>query len=275
MKLGFILFIAFAGLLFILGCKDAKTGIVIPETVEKYPTTLNTEWEYETASYVAKYDKNGNLGIDSLLQPMTYSILKISSVNDSVNGERNLIRFDFSYKSGVSVVKNWYRNSDNTFERIASSGYSEVWVTPKLKKSDPIHFLQHLLRNTFPDGIVFSPNDSVYINKRIILQYPLVVGKSWDVFITKDFFITRTILWKQLLPYRNGNVNCYDIKSIYYRDNGLDRQTDEHDFISLEYGLVKRETIIDSLPLTTVENPDGTGDFVRFKITSTLVRKSN
>jgi len=132
-----------------------------------------------------------------------------------------------------------------------------------------------LLKNTFPDGIIFSPNDSTYINKRIVLQYPLAVGKSWDIFLPIGWRITRTILGKQLILYQNSNVDCYDIKSIYYRGNGIDKQTDEHDYISLEYGLVKRETIIDSLPLTTMENPDGTGEFVRFKITSTLIRKSN
>ncbi|MCK9426903.1 MAG: hypothetical protein M0Q21_12770 [Ignavibacteriaceae bacterium] len=259
----------------LLGCKDPKTGIVIPETVEKYPTTLNTEWEYETASYVAKYDKNGNLGNDSLLQPTTHSILKISSINDSINEEKNLVRFDFSYKSESPIVNHWYRNSNSTFERIAFSGYSEVWVTPKIRKSDPLIFLKHLSRNLFPDGIIFSTNDSAYFSKKIILQYPLVVGKSWDVFYAKDYFISKTIVGKRLMIFNGTNVECFDIKSIYYRGNGLDRQTDEHDYISLEYGLVMRETIIDSLPLTTVENPYGTGEFLRYKSTSTLIRKSN
>jgi len=95
--------LGFVGILVCLvifpGCKDPKTGIIIPDKVEKYPTALNTEWEYETASYVAKYDKNGNLGKDSLTWPISYSVVRITSINDSVNEEKNLIRFDFAYKS--------------------------------------------------------------------------------------------------------------------------------------------------------------------------------
>lgn len=275
MKSGLIVFALFVGLLLFSGCKDAKTGIVIPETVAKYPTALNTEWEYETTTYVAKYDKNGNIGNDSLAWPISYSVVRITSVNDSIYGEENLLRFDFGSNLEYSTGTHWYRNNDNTLEMVAYSGMERNWVTPKIKRSSPLLFLKYPSTQVMSETVLPFLNDSIYFLKKNVLEYPLTVGKNWDIFLPDGLRINRTILGKSQFVYRETNTECFDLKSTYYRRNELDTQTDEHDYISLEYGLVKRETIIDSIPKTTAENPYGTGEFYRYKSTSTLIRKSN
>ena len=275
MKRVILLCLLFETFVFVSGCKDAKTGIVIPEQVEKYPTTLNSEWEYETASYVAKYDKNGNIGNDSLAWPISYSVVRITSVNDSIYGEKNLLRFDFGSNLEYSTGTHWYRNNDNALEMVAYSGMERNWVTPKIKKTSPLLFLKYLSTRVMPETVLPLINDSIYFLKKNVLEYPLTVGKIWEIFLPDGLRINRTILGKSQFVYRETNTECFDIKSTYYRSNELDTQTDEHDYISLEYGLLKRETIIDSIPKTTVENPYGTGEFYRYKLTSILIRKSN
>jgi hypothetical protein len=224
MKSDLIIFILIIGLLLVSGCKDPKTGIVIPETIEKYPTALNMEWEYETTNYVAKYDKNGNLGKDSLAWPISYSVVRITSTNDSVYGEKNLCRFDYGSNQEYSTGTHWYRNNDQTLEMVAYSGNERDRVTPKERKSNILTLFKYRSMQMMPAGELIPTNDSIYLFRKKVLEYPLIVGKSWDIFLPIGWRITRTILGKQLLPYRNGNVDCYDIKSIYYRGNGLDRQ---------------------------------------------------
>jgi len=270
-----LLYLLIGIFVFISGCKDPKTGIVIPEQVEKYPTALNSEWEYESTIFIAKYDNHGNLGADSLLKPIAYSLVKITAVNDSTYGEKNLIRFDFGSNLEYSTGTHWYRNNDNALEMVAYSGMERYWVTPKIKKSSPLLFLKYLSTRVMPETVLPLINDSIYFLKKNVLEYPLTVGKNWDIFLPDGLRINRTILGKSQFVYRESNTECFDIKSTYYRSNELDTQTDEHDYISLEYGLLKRETIIDSIPKTTVENPYGTGEFYRYKLTSILIRKSN
>jgi len=271
MKPFFFLFTVIFVLAFLSGCKENKSGIVIPEKVEKYPTALNTEWEYETTTYIAKYDKNGNLGMDSLAWPTSYSVVRITSVNDSVYGEKNLIRFDFGSNQEYSTGTHWYRNSERTFEMIAYSGLERDWVTPIKRKSNKLAFLKYLSNNLLPNGALFSTKDSTYLFKKTVLEYPLTVGNSWDIYIAKDFLITKTIVEKKQLLFNGKSIECFDIKSIYNSAQDLDI----HDYISLDYGLVKRETIADSMEVTTTEFPNGTGEFLRYKSTSNLIRKSN
>ncbi|MFA6978979.1 MAG: hypothetical protein WC209_06600 [Ignavibacteriaceae bacterium] len=260
--------------LLISACKDPKTGIVIPENVEKYPTMLNTEWEYETASYVAKYDKNGNLGADSLIWQISRSVVKIISVNDSIYGEKNLVQFGSNSNQGY-ITKKWYRNGEKSFELIAYTGFDYDNVLPKARKSYSLEYLKYLTYNLTPDGALIPTKDSIFQTRRTVLEFPLTIGKSWDIYLPIGWKITRTILGKKQFSYQNTIVECFDIKSLYNRGDGPDYQTDAHDYISLEYGLVKREAIIDSIEITSEQNPYGTGEFLRYRSTSTLVRKSN
>lgn len=270
MKFNLVLLTLIVVFVSLSGCKDVKTGIVIPEKVEKYPTDLNTEWEYETTTYFARYDKFGNPGEDSLAWPISHAVVKITSVNDSVYGEKNLIRFDLATDRAYSSGTNWYRNNNLTLELVAYSGMWTDWVAPMKGKSNKLAYIKYLSSNLLPDRTLFSINDSVYLNKRIVLEYPLTVGKSWDVYGPNSFSITKTIIDKLQLDYSGTNIECFDIKSFYNSIRGID----VHDYISMELGLVKRETIIDSVELSTTEDPAGIGEFYKYKSFSTLIRKS-
>lgn len=269
MKSGFILLIVFVGLFLIPGCKDTKTGIVIPEQVEKYPTALNTEWEYETTTYLAKYDNSGNLGTDSLYKPISYTTLKITSINDSINEEKNLVRFDFTSNQEYSSGSRWYRNSDSSFERIAYSGNERDWITPKIKKSNSEIFLNSLSQDIFPDGIVFPNRDTPYISKFMTLQYPLAVGSNWQINVTPDWIVTKTIVGKKQLIFKGSNAECFDIRTLYSSVRGIDI----HDYISYDLGLVKREIIFDSTAFIGPDSPDVLF-WGKMKTTSNLIRKS-
>ncbi|MDP1995365.1 MAG: hypothetical protein Q8K40_08990, partial [Ignavibacteria bacterium] len=61
MKSGLVLLLVFFSLLLVSGCKDAKTGIVIPETVAKYPFASGSEWNYNYTTIVSFYDDHGQI----------------------------------------------------------------------------------------------------------------------------------------------------------------------------------------------------------------------
>lgn len=269
MKSGLVLLLVFFSLLLVSGCKDAKTGIVIPETVGKYPTALNTEWEYETTTYLAKYDNFGNLSADTLYEPISYTTLKITSINDSINEEKNLVRFDYSSDQEYSSGIRWYRNSDSALERIAYSGNERDWVTPKIQKSNARVFLNSLSKNLFPDGIVFPNRDTAYISKFITLKYPLAVGSYWQFKVTPDWIVTKTIVGKKQMIFDGNNAECFDIRTLYSSIIGIDI----HDYINYDFGLVKREIIFDSTAFTGPDSPDVLF-WGKMKTTSNLIRKS-
>jgi len=270
MKSGLIIFVVFIGLLLFSGCKDAKTGIVIPESVEKYPTALNTEWEYETINCVAKYDEKGNLGVDSILQPISYSTVKITSVSDSINEEKSLIRFDFFSALDNSISTSWYSNSDTAFQRIWATGYERDWVTPKMRNSNGLTFINYLSKNLFPEGLSLSAQDASFTNNLVVYKYPFAVGNSWETYPGAEGTSKRIIIEKKQLSFKENYFECFDIKLVNEPLHGIDY----HDYISLELGLVKREIIIDSVAFTGPDSPDILF-FGKVRTTSNLIRKSN
>lgn len=270
MKSGLVLLLVFFSLLLVSGCKDAKTGIVIPENVGKYPIALNTEWEYETINYVAKYDKNGNLGVDSVLQPISYATVKITSVTDNINEEKGLIRFDCLSTLDSSKSSRWYRNSDSAFQMIWTSGFERDWVTPKMRNSKGFTFRNYLSKNLFPACLLLSAKDAFSSNNLVVYKYPFAIGNSWEIYPGAEGTSKRIILEKKHLSFKDNYFECFDIKLVNESLHGIEY----HDYISLELGLVKREITIDSAAFTVPDSPDILF-YGKFRTTSTLTRKSN
>ncbi len=270
MKPSFFLLTVIIVLVFISGCKEDKTGIVIPEKVKKYPTALNTEWKYETINYVAKYDKNGNLGVDSVLQPISYATVKITSVTDSFYGENGLIRFDCLSTLDSSKSSRWYSNSDSAFQMIRASGFERDWVTPKMRNSKGLTFSNYLSKNLFPEGLLLSAKDASSSNNLVVYKYPFAIGNSWEIYPGAEGTSKRIILEKKQLSFKDNYFECFDIKLVNESLHGIEY----HDYISLELGLVKREITVDSVAFTGPDSPDILF-YGKVRTTSTLIRKSN
>jgi hypothetical protein len=87
-KLFFILPILF---LFIACEKVVNSGNLT--IYSKYPTQLNTEWEYNTIMIFEHYDSTGNLDSSSTWD-LDNTICKITNINDSLGNFSKLILFD-------------------------------------------------------------------------------------------------------------------------------------------------------------------------------------
>ena len=105
-------------LLSFFGCKGKVTGIESGNYSGKYPTNLNNQWEYSN-NISEKY--LNFTGLDSSRSTdLPNTIVRITSVNDSLPGYKNLIKME-SYAADTPglISEDWYLNTDSFFSIIA------------------------------------------------------------------------------------------------------------------------------------------------------------
>ncbi|MFA6978978.1 MAG: hypothetical protein WC209_06595 [Ignavibacteriaceae bacterium] len=275
MKSGLILLLVFVCLLFISGCKDAKTGIVIPGTSTKYPFALNNEWEYKTVIKSEYYNKTG--GFDStIIEDLGNTIVKVISTNQSLKSYNSLFIIEsFEVKTPQWKSKHYYLNADSGLYGIAynNAGVAQV-VIPK--KSNSRYLTLKDFRNKFVDktGLFFenyySPlTDSVqfYEIPRKVLAYPFSVGDKW-IELLIPFFRERIVTGLVDISANNEIIRCYEIvgEMIGYK-------LVMKDYFAPNVGLVRRDIISDSLFISGPDSPDPTG-YAKSTFTSILVRKN-
>lgn len=141
MKSGLSVFVVFVGLFLFSGCKDANTGIVIPENVGKYPFASGSEWNYNYKTIVSFYDDHGQIVRDSVFEESNVAV-RVFSLNDSLPNLPHLIKietFSQTYPNAKGII--WYNQTDSALYWVAYNNTGAVpWVFPS-KENNGIEVL--------------------------------------------------------------------------------------------------------------------------------------
>jgi hypothetical protein len=271
-----ILFYIFIILTSLWGCKDNGTDYP-PENNLRYPDKLNRMWEYYTIFQIEYYDSTGSIfKTDTLFTASSF--VKVISISDSLGDYKDLTVFE-SYGINSEVKgTTWYLNSDNSFSVIAyyNPAFTQ-WVLPKssgTKRRYTLEEIKTIFRTSGLNKLIYFNtinSDSIQYHNppRKVLEYPLYIGKSWTEISNQDFVRQRYVSSIENIIYNGMPVQCYLIKINWPQFNDIQI----NDFISLNMGLIKREIFVDSLVITSIENPDSIG-LARVSEFSNLVRMS-
>ena len=257
-------------------CNENGVGF-LPPVNNKYPSKLNTEWEYNTVMIIEYYDSTGIISeIDTMFSDNT--IVRVVSTKDTLAEYNNLIKFEcHDLSNPVQKSLNWYSNSDSGFISIAYSNAGATQpILPKLSGKRYLTIDEFLSITNSPTQNFFSVPDKVFSDSilyyevpRKALAYPLTLNKRWVELIT-PWYRERYVNRITNISFNGQLVNCYEIKVDWPGFKNMEL----NDFISLNYGLMKREFLADSIMITTVTHPDS-GDFAKISQISNLVRISN
>ncbi|MCK9426904.1 MAG: hypothetical protein M0Q21_12775 [Ignavibacteriaceae bacterium] len=275
MKSDLILFIMFVCLLLVSGCKDAKTGIVIPESVAKYPFAVSNEWEYKTVIKSEYYNKSG--GFDStIIEELGNTIVRVISSNQTLKSYNSLFRLEsFEVKTPQWKSEHYYLNADSGLYGIAYSnaGVAQV-VIPEKSSSHYLTLKDFRAKVVNKTGLFFenyySPlADSVqfYEIPRKVLAYPISIGKKWVELII-PFFRERIVTGLVDISANNEINRCYEIVGEMMGSKFVMK-----DYFAPNSGLVRRDVIADSLFISAPDSPDPTG-YAKSTFTSILVRNN-
>lgn len=269
-----IIFLPLSILIISINCKDLGPGFDFPDS--KYPVKLNMEWEYITTMTVGYYDSLGNIiNYDTVFTANVIS--RITGVNDTIGVYNNLIRFEAFDLSFPNIKQTfWYWNTNSNFSIIAyhNAGIAP-WVLPKQSNSKTIFTLNELKSFIGKPGLIeilcteATSLDSIlfYEPPRKALEYPLFAGRKWVEINSTDFYRERYVDSMVDINFDGKQIPCYLIK-VNWPNSG---NASINDYINMNYGLLKREIIIDSIMVTSFTNPDS-GGFAKFSELSDLIR---
>uniref|UniRef100_A0A832G7R3 Lipoprotein n=1 Tax=Ignavibacterium album TaxID=591197 RepID=A0A832G7R3_9BACT len=267
-KLFFILPILF---LFI-ACEKVVNSGNFP-IYSKYPTQLNTEWEYNTIMLFEYYDSTGNIDSSSVMD-LGHTICKITNINDSIGNFSKLILFEeYDVATPTNIHKTWYVNADSGLYSIAYSnpGSSQI-VIPKQHLKSFEYFIQTVKSIGVAPAFYFGLSNSnqvsdsiqFYTYPRKVLVYPLKIGSRW-IELIEPFYRERIVRTTEIINCNGKDYNTYKIES-----EG-DFKVIFNDYINLTDGLIKREILIDSVAIISPISPDPQG-YYKFGSISNLVR---
>ncbi len=240
-----------------------------------YPADVNLEWEYNTTAQTDYYDSSGNIDSSQTID-LGNTIVRITAINQTISGYNDLIKFvSFEVSSPGYSTTDWYENKADGFYSIAykTAGATQP-VMPKYKNGKIYYSLNDIKR------IFATPGFNLFLNKatddsiqfydtpRKVLAYPIQIGNSWNE-LKAPFVRDRVITGKEIIKVSGTNYEVYKIGSIWDMP-----RSEFTDYLSMASGLIMREFSADSLVVTTVNNPDGNGRFLKYKSVSRLVRKN-
>jgi hypothetical protein len=257
--------------LLLSSCKSSDNGND-PINNVTYPVNVNYEWEYNTTVYTGYYDSSGNIDSSQTID-LGNTIVRITDVNQTINGYNDLIRFiSFDVSSPWNIAIDWYENKTDGFYSIAykNAGSSQP-VIPKYIRGEKYYSLNDVKKifTTPGFGLLLNKatNDSImfYDSPRKVLAYPIQIGSSWNELKT-PFNRDRVITGRENLSVNGVDYYAYKIESIWDMP-----KSEFTDYLDATSGLVMRIFSADSLAMATIDNPDGIG-FVKYKSISKLVR---
>ena len=253
------------------GCKDKISGFDSGNNLNKYPANLNYQWEYSSVMSTEYLNSYG--GVDStqtLNLPNT--IVKISSINDSVPGYKNLINFEYyNIDTPEEISEDWYSNSDSAFSAIAYRNPGASYpVIPKnpVKKYLTVEEFKRIAKNLTFNNFINDDSIQYYDFPRVVLKYPLHVGLKWNELKT-PFYRDRIVKGTTTLTINGKYYDCYIIEADVQQF-----KLKMVDYVSLQAGLLKREIISDSLALVSSDSPDSAIGYVSGHDVSILVNKN-
>jgi hypothetical protein len=256
------------------GC-DSNYPILPPMT--NYPFALNQEWEYENISKIELYDSFGN--IDNSVPPtinILHSLVKVIDVNVNLESYNNIfILEDFLLEENQYRGKNWYLYSDSGLYNIAydALGVSQFLVIPKVGKGQYLTFseakeiVNFLKKDIVPTSV---QNDSIYFYEkpRKVYNYPLKINDKW-VELNTPFYREKTVIGLEQIEINNNLYNCFVIESISPELEGIEL----YDYVNPAIGLIQKKIIVDSIKITTIDDPDN-GELTKITDISRLIRKN-
>ncbi len=264
-------YVMFLSLSFLFISCDNNT--IDPVPISYYPIASNLEWEYSTTFKTEYYDTLGNIK-NFIIDTVGNSIVRIESLNDTVNDFTNLVRF-ISYQSTPynSIGTTWYENKNDGLYAIAykNAGASQP-VIPKVISGKNYLGVEELKQiGMFLDfnvPLYKTAGDSIqyWTPARKVLAFPIKVGVTWNE-LQNPFYRDRIVDTLESKNIGGFNYTVYKIGAVW-RDYNIVF----NDYISTKYGLVFREIVADSAVSTT---PSGTfGGFVKITTNSKLVRRN-
>jgi hypothetical protein len=258
------------------GCGDGNPGSDFILPGNKYPAMKGNSWDYKIYSAFLYYDSTGNF--DSSV--ISSSVVKIVIVEDkdSIGAIKNLLRFESSPENGsFTGVTSWYRNDNSGLYLIATTGIpynNDDFLLPKIGVNYPDDFKAFIIKNhsaPFLFNMInsFFPVDTTVFAVPIKkLQYPYAVGNKW--FMRTDPLIERFVKNIEMIEVPAGTFECYVHRTSWYT---YDIKYDY--FINKEFGLIKSQLELDSIPITTSANPDSAVGYFKYEVKSELLRKYN
>ncbi|MFZ0454685.1 MAG: hypothetical protein WCE54_07970 [Ignavibacteriaceae bacterium] len=262
------------GAIIFFGCKGKNQGVDPDGNLSRYPANLNYQWEYSSNLTNEYLNDIGGIDTTQTLE-LTNTIVKITSINDSLPGYKNLVKIEaYNADSPESFSENWYVNNDSVFSiiayRNAGSSYPII-PKPNNKKYLTLEEFKIICKDlTFNFVINKNSEDSVqyFYPPRIVLKYPLFQGEKWNELKT-PFYRDRIVKDMVSLEVNNNYYNCYVIEADLTIPN-----LKMIDYVSLQAGLVKREIISDSIAVVNVNSPDSAIGYIRGHDISILVNKN-
>ncbi len=256
------------------GCKGHNQGVDPESNLNKYPANLNYQWEY--SSKLSNEYLNNSGGIDSTqIMEVPNTIVKISSVSDSLPGYKDLVKIEaYNTDSPESFSENWYINNDSVFSIIAYRNAGTSYpIIPKLHNKKYLTFAEFkkICEDlTFNSIINKSSDDSIqYFNPpRIVLKYPLYTGEIWNE-LKIPFYRDRIVKGTTSIEVNKNYYKCYIIEADLTVPN-----LRMIDYVSLQAGLVKREIISDSIAITNINSPNSIVGYTKGHDISILLNKN-
>jgi len=240
----------FIALLVVFGCEDntSDNNYEIDASF-RYPSEEGNYWEYSCMQ-----------GTDSLTLYEGISFLKIinnNSVPDSC-GDNGISLF----KTDSIIYASWWENlifPDSTTEEGANEFFE--YLFPDTVVSDTLFYSHSEEIFSYCSGRSFNG-----LTNPPYLQYPLTVGSTWttdDSIFAFDYEVIgeETILI-ELKDGTSVNMNCFIIT--------INIPGSQYYYLS-SIGLVKSSYISEPLEVTTVEQPEGTGETVTISSECTLI----
>ncbi len=239
------------------GCEKSNNSVEPPAAVP-FDLSLGKTWTY-ARSWVLS-DSTGNI-----LHSETDSFqVRIASIYDTLNNYKELIRFEAqSIPHFAGLTKVWYKFAGDSLVEIAykNAGATPV-ILPKqranaasgIKKGPPLFslFPQSLVAlmklKGFEDSVIFR--DDI----RIVYKFPLENGDKWTSF-RFPILQEREVVGTETIGRAGKNFSCAKIKTTIPT---MDPSIEWYDYVSKE-GLIERQIRI-VLEMTTMTNPDGTGE---------------
>jgi hypothetical protein len=242
------------------GCKKSNNP-VDPPAVVSFDLSLGKTWEYAWSSVLS--DSTGKI-----LNSETDSFqVRIASIHDSLKNYTELIRFEAQsilHYRGVSQV--WYQFAGDSLVEIAYNQVYNGMTMPKRSKSiveegqaNPALF------SLFPKSVITLMKmkgvlDTVQFRDdiRIVYRFPLSEGLKWTSF-NYPFLQTREVVGAELVACAEKKYYCAKILT---KLPDFAPEIEWYDYVARE-GLIKRKFVIDSLAITSINSPDGTGTYGR------------
>ena len=192
---------------------------------------------YASESILIGFDEEGN-EVERREDRDTF-IVEIVRQPEPVPGFENVIQMDTRFPGFPDdVASRWYIQNDSQLVDVAFRNGGGLFASLKTGSRDLMHpFLPGA------ELLVAGP-DMITVNDppRVVLEFPMELGKSWVSLVTDNFLITAEVLEPEDVSVPAGTYSCQVIRTFngyingnpeelthYFADDGLVKRTRRQD----------------------------------------------